>query len=115
MANAKRKPFEIEREIAELRAEHHEKSQNELPAESQARSAKIKELSNELNALYTEGAKGENLIGIKKGRGLYEIGGEVDGEFVRSQGETVEEAAQNWNDGVYVPFTGPGVSVAPAA
>lgn len=111
MANAKRKPFEIEREIAALRAEHHELSPNETPVQSEARSAKIKELSNELNALYTEGAKapeGVTLIGIKKGKGLYEIG---DMNGLRSQGETVEEAAQNWNDGVYVPFTGPGVTV----
>lgn len=114
MAKTTRKPFEIEREIAALKAEHHERSPNEMPVESEARHAQIKALSNELNAIYTEGAiapEGVTLIGIKKNRGLYEIG---DGQGLRSQGETVDEAAQNWNDGVFVPFTGPGVTVATA-
>jgi hypothetical protein len=108
---ATKKPFELEREIAALKAEHHEKSPNETPVESEIRHALIKKLSDELNELYTAGAKapkGVKLMGIKKDRGLYEIG---DMQGLRSQGETVEEAAQNWNDGVFVPFTGVGFTV----
>jgi hypothetical protein len=50
------------------------------------------------------------VTGIKKGRGLYEVGNGV----VRSQGETPDEAIQNWNDGVFVPYAGAGASVAAA-
>lgn len=113
MAKTTRKPFEVERDIAAAVAERHElvSSGKATVAEDESMSAAIVALKNELNAIYTFGAEGENLIGIKLGPGKYEIGdgttievsddntGEVVEVPRRARGETPDECVANWNDG----------------
>lgn len=112
---ATRKAFEIEREIADAKAAYHEASQTETEPQLRERSNNIKKLGLELNAVYAKGAverpEGVKPTGIKKGKGLYEVG---NMQGLRSQGETPDEAVQNWNDGVYVFSDGPGASVGKA-
>lgn len=115
MAKTERKPFEVERDIAAAVAERHElvSSGKATVAEDESMSAKIVALKGELNAIYTRGAVGENLTGIKLGPGKYEIGdgtsievkNDDTGEVVevprRARGETPEECVANWNDENY--------------
>lgn len=115
MSKTARKPFEIERDLADAKAAYHEASQIETVGQLQSRSDAIKALGNELNDVYTEGAverpEGVKPLGMKKARGLYEVG---NMQGLRSRGETPEEAIANWNDGLYVFTDGPGVTVGKA-
>ena len=87
--------FEIEQQLAAAKAEYHAASQTETAGELAARSAHIKKLTAAVNAYYTEGAEGEDLIGMKVRPGVYEIGNGTN----RSRGETRDEAVANWNSG----------------
>lgn len=112
---ATRKAFEIERELAEARKAYHDASQIETAPELAKRSAEIRKLGNELNDVYTRGAierpEGVKPMGMKKARGLYEVG---NMQGLRSRGETPEEAVANWNAGDFVFTDGPGASVGKA-
>ena len=89
--------FELEQKLSEVKAAYHEASQIETAPELAARSAEIKDLTAAVNAYYTDGADGDDLIGMKVRPGVYEIG---DGKN-RSRGETRDEAVANWNAGVF--------------
>lgn len=101
-----KKVFEIERELAEARCAYHEASTNESASQLNDRATAIKKLVGELSDAYTKGAvdrpEGVKSVGMKRRPGLYEVG---NGE-IRSQGETPDEAVQNWNDGIFVAAQG---------
>jgi hypothetical protein len=109
-----KKVFEMERELAAARVEYHEAHATETGVQLEARSEAIHRMMDDISAAYSKGANerpGEPaVLGIKKGRGLYEVGNGV----VRSQGETPDEAVQNWNDEVFVPYSGGGATVTAA-
>lgn len=100
-----RKAFEIERDIADAKAAYHDAAETETAAALADRHNAIKKLGAELQAVYTKGAVGDNLFGMKVGPGKYEI---TDGTN-RSRGETPDEAVANWNAGDYFQKAGVGV------
>ena len=123
-----RKAFEIERDIADAKAAYHDAAETETAAALADRHNAIKKLGAELQAVYTKGAVGDNLFGMKVGPGKYEItdgtkiaATDADGNELldadkqpiliakRSRGETPDEAVANWNAGDYFQKAGVGV------
>ena len=113
--------FELRRQIDDSRAEYDKavKSDAKISAINKLAS-EIKDLMSEYAALLTSGAKkcrrcGNLPVGIRKGRGTYEIGCincsanlPDDPEIVvlRSRGETSEEAVEKWNGGAFIGVGG---------
>lgn len=128
MVKKLRSEFEIERDLEEAVAKHHELSPFTAPADIAPLKAQIKELRAEMQAVLTKGAQacpecGSRPVGIHQPRG-YELrcinpgcrrpveeGEEAErlnmdpGTLIlwrKSLGKTQEEAAYNWNGEDYV-------------
>ena len=110
-----KKLFELERELTALREEYHEISQTATAPDLAAKSDVIKAKMQEIGSVLVKGANpcgecGQVPIGVKRRPGVFEIGCpactnpeslSVPADNLRSQGETVEEAADNWNNCIY--------------
>jgi hypothetical protein len=96
---------ELEAAYAEQKAGYHDASAIENRTQLEARETRIAELYKAINDAICDGAKGENLYGIRRQVGVnnftiikyFEIG---DGENVAT-GVTQAEVVSNWNNGVF--------------
>lgn len=98
-----RSEYEINQELKELLADYNANCQNMTSAEIGAHNAEVKALRAELQAVLTNGAKPcpdclEMPLGINQPR-FYEVGCSCPEK--QSKGQFIEEAVENWNNGVY--------------
>ena len=96
---------ELDAQIEQKKAEYHEASQSDAaPSVTRKMHEGIKELMEKKMELLRGDAmekEGELPIVMKKRPGVYEAGHPTNSEMV-AQGETAEEAVDNWNNEIWI-------------